>query len=185
MKSKIKNFLMNPWTVSIGAGLIVLFVTIAIDLITAVAILSTLKKVITTIWTGILAFLNYKLKVWWVLIGVAVVVFGLYLYVKYIEYEQKLKENNKPPFLEYTQDFILGYNWKWVWVKNIYGEYGAENLQPVCSHCKTPLVDNWGVYGKGYKCLRCNKIYSSSIPDFDHVKIMIHDNTKRKYFSNE
>ena len=98
MKTKIKNFLMNPWTVSIGAGLIVLFVTIAIDLITAVSILSTLKKVITAIWTGILAFLNYKLKVWWVLIGMAVVVFGLYLYVRYIEYEQKLKENNKPRF---------------------------------------------------------------------------------------
>lgn len=185
MKNKIKNFFMHPWIVGIGTGTVVLILTVLVDLITAVKIFSTLQKVITVIWKAILAFLNYKLKVWWVLIGLAVVVFVLYLFVKYNEYEQKLKENNKPPFLEYTQDYILGYNWKWVWEKDIYGKYGAENLQPVCSHCKTPLVDDWGVYGRGCKCLRCNKIYNGSMPDFDHVKMMIHDNVKRKYFPNE
>ena len=62
MKNKLKNFMMNPWTVGIGTGLILLVVTVAVDLITAVKIFSTLKNVIVTVWKWILAFLNFELK---------------------------------------------------------------------------------------------------------------------------
>ena len=176
---------MHPWIVGIGTGTVVLFLTILVDLITAVKLFSTIKRVITTIWKAILAFLNYKLKVWWVLIGLAVVVFGLYLFVKYIEYEQKQKENNKPPFLEYTQGHILGYSWKWAWRQNVYGKYEVDDLHPVCSRCGTPIVNNMRGCGGSYMCLRCNEVYTLSMPDLSHVKMMIHDNVRRKYFPDE
>ena len=63
MKNKLKNFMMNPWTVGIGTGLILLVVTVAVDLITAVKIFSTLKNVIVTVWKWILAFLNFELNI--------------------------------------------------------------------------------------------------------------------------
>lgn len=97
MKNKFKNFMMNPWTVGVGTGLIVLIVTVVVDLITAVKIFSTLKNVLVVVWKAILAFLNFELKVWWVLAGLAIVVFALNEYVKYTD--KKQQEENKPPFV--------------------------------------------------------------------------------------
>lgn len=183
MKNKLKNFMMNPWTVGIGTGLILLVVTVAVDLITAVKIFSTLKNVIVTVWKWILAFLNFELKIWWVLAGLAIVVFALNEYLKYID--KKQQEENKPPFLDYTKADILGYKWKWYWKKDMYGTYTVDNLHPVCNRCETPLVDNYHGYGGRYKCLRCDEGYVKPMPDFKHIEMMIKDNVRRKYFPNE
>ena len=183
MKSKFKNFMMNPWTVGIGTGLILLVVTVAVDLITAVNIFSTLKNVIITIWKWILVFLNFELKVWWVLAGLATVILVLNEYVKYSN--KKQQQVNKPPFLDYTKADILGYKWKWYWKKDVYGKYVIEDLHPVCGKCETPLVENLYGYGGRYKCLRCNEGYGNPMPDLDHVKMMISDNVRRRYFPNE
>ena len=92
---------------------------------------------------------------------------------------------DKPKFLEYTQDTILGYMWRWNWQKNIYGQYDIENLCPVCSRCNTPLVESFSGYREKYKCLRCEMVYSKELPEFAHVKMLISDNVRRKYFPNE
>ena len=77
MKKKTKDFLMNPWTIAIGSGLLLLIVTIVIDVVSALTILSTIKKIFAVILNGILSFLNFRLKVWWVLLGVVFIVFVL------------------------------------------------------------------------------------------------------------
>lgn len=175
---------MHPWIVGIGTGTVVLILTILVDLITAVKIFSTIKKVSAAICKAVLGFLNYNLKVWWVLISVAVVVFGLYLFDKYIEYEQKQKENNKPPFLEYTHDLILDYEWKWVWERKYDGTYSVEMLHPVCKKCATPLSNSDIGFGR-YICLRCKAEYRQPLPREGDVKMMIRDNVRRKYYPNE
>lgn len=183
MKNKFKNFMMNPWTVGIGTGLILLVVTVMVDLITAVKIFSTLKNVIVTIWKWILAFLNYELKLWWVAVGLAVVVLALYAYLNYCD--KKQLPDNIPPFLDYTKDDILGYRWKWHWLKDRYGKYAVKDLHPVCNLCETPLVENYDIYNACYKCLRCKAEHRRSMPDFNHVKMMISDNVRRRYYPNE
>ncbi len=178
---KAKKFFMNPWTITLGSGLFVLLITIAIDLITAEKIFSTIVTVLSSALDGILAFLNFKLKVWWVITGIAALVFALYLWSKYLD--SKKIEQNDPAFLEYTKDYILNYNWKWRWEKNLYGKYEIENLHPICSECETPLTRANG-YGQLH-CLRCNMTFQQALPDDNEVKMLISDNANRGLFSNE
>ena len=80
---------------------------------------------------------------------------------------------------------ILGYKWRWTWEKDVYGKYYVDELQPICSRCETPLVRNFYGYGAIYKCLRCEEGYSKQLPEFDHVKMLISDNVRRKYFAED
>ena len=90
-----------------------------------------------------------------------------------------------PVFLSYTTDNILQFKWKWRWDKDYYGEYDIENLHPVCSYCDTPLIAGKNYYEECYVCLRCNKKIYRALPEYDNVKMLIHDNVRRKYFPNK
>lgn len=181
---KWKEFLMNPWTVTIGGGLILsIIISVINDLVKKEQVFSTIGTILSMIFNKLLTFLNYRIKVWWLLIGIIVFIILFILFVMYLDHTQTTP--NKPEFLEYTQDILLGYKWKWNWQKDIYGKYCVENLCPICLQCDTPLVDNTYGYGGKYKCLRCGEEYSKPLPDFEHVKMMISDNVRRKYFPNE
>ena len=182
MKKKTKDFLMNPWTIAIGSGLLLLIVTIVIDVVSALTILSTIKKNFAVILNGILSFLNFRLKVWWILLGVVFIVFVLHLISEYCDYKQKA--TSEPKFVEYTKDYILGFYWKWTWDRRYDGKYDIVNLHPVCSKCDTPLTNSDISYGK-LKCLRCNEEYWQHLPSEQNIKLMITDNVRRKYFPNE
>lgn len=184
MKNKWKSFLMNPWTVTIGGGLILsVIISVINDFIKKEEIFSTISVILLTIYKKILLILNYRIKVWWLILGVIALVCIFFLFVMYLDHTQPT--SNKSEFLEYTQDTILGYKWKWNWQKDIYGKYCVENLYPVCSRCDTPLVENFYGYGGKYKCLRCEEGYSKPLPDYQNVKMLIHDNVRRKYFPND
>ena len=94
MKKKTKNFLMNPWVVTTGSGLIVfivtIIVTIIIDVITATKIFSTIGNLFVYIWKAFIIFMNFELKVWWVLIGIILFTLFLYLLAIYIDYQELL-----------------------------------------------------------------------------------------------
>ena len=183
MKSKLKKIIMNPWTVSVGSGLVVLLVTVVIDIFTAEKIFSTIKKILVAVWTFLLTLLNFEIKVWWLLIGIAVLIFALWFWVKHLDSKQSAP--TAPAFLEYTKDTILGYKWKWTWEKDYLGKYRIEQLHPICSKCDTPLVDSVTGYGGRYTCLRCNNGTNKPMPDFNNVKMMISDNVRRRYFPND
>ena len=182
MSNKAKSFWLNPWTVSIGSGLIILGITIIIDLVTAEKVFSTIGKILTSLWNAVLTFLNFEIKVWWLLIGIAFLILGLYLWIKYLDYKQPAAAN--PEFVQYTRDTILGYNWKWTWNKDLYGKYSIESLHPICDVCETPLTIDRAKLGS-LKCLRCSRKFTKEIPSENDIKIMIRDNVRRKYFPNE
>lgn len=184
MKNKLKKFFMNPWTVTIGGGLILsVILSVINDFVKKEQVFSTINTILSTICKVLLEILNYRIKVWWLLVGIIILILIIFIFVRYLDYTHR--NSIEPEFLEYTQDIILGYTWKWNWQKDIYGKYYIENLCPICSQCHTPLIEELIGYGIHYKCLRCNREYYENMPDFDNVKMMIADNVRRKYFPSE
>ena len=184
MGNKLKKFFMNSWTVTIGGGLILsVIISVINDFVKKDQVFSTINTILSAICKVLLGILNYKIKVWWLLVGIIILILIIFIFVKYLDHNHRI--SIEPEFLEYTQDIILGYKWKWNWQKDIYGKYCIEGLCPICSQCGTPLIEELRGYGIHYKCLRCNREYYENMPNFDHVKIMITDNVRRKYFPGE
>lgn len=177
---KLRKFFSNPWTVSIGGTLFGFILTVLRDLVKGDQVLSTFKTIITWFWKVLIIVLTFEIKVWWMLIGIVLLILGLLFYSKILD--SKEEKEIVIPFLNYTQDTILGYKWEWTWEKDYFGKYGAENVHPICDKCDTPLVSQ---YTGRLKCLRCNKTYQKELPDINNVKMMIHDNVKRIYFSGK
>lgn len=183
MKDKWKKFLTNPWTVAIGSGLVLSGISVIIDLTNKKQVFSTISAMFIKICEIFISILNYRIKIWWLLVGLIILILSFMVIVKC--WERTTAKNDKPDFYEYAQDEILGYKWKWTWGQNIYGEYCVEKLCPVCSQCDTPLVEIYQGYGRKYKCLRCETEYFKPMPDFEHIKMLISDNVRRKYFPHE
>lgn len=178
----MKKFFKSPWTLGIGTTVIGgVILSIILDLIKDVSILSTMKSFFVFIWNAIVSFLTFEIKVWWLLIAIAVIVAVLWVVAKC--YDTK-EDNNKSSFLSYTQDYLLGYSWEWTWEKNWEGKYGVENLHPVCTKCKTPLLPTSNFYNQS-KCPRCNTIlnYNSSIET--EVLVLIYYNAKKGNFNKQ
>lgn len=173
----------NPWTISIGSGLILLVVTIIIDAVSAKQIFSTICSIFVAIWNGIVAFLNFDVKVWCILLTVAVIIVALYIALKI--YNANQKPNTEDSYITYRQDYILGFKWRWSWGKDFMGKITIDDLYPVCPDCDTPLtLDNDACsYSRQLKCLRCGKIIYEKLPEENHVKLMISDNARKMYFS--
>lgn len=179
---KVKKFFLNPWTVGIGVAIFSFLLTIIGDVAKGEKILSTFIAIIDWLYNAIHVFLIFDLKVWWVLLGIILLFLLLWIYSKIVD--AKESANTEPKFLQYTQDYLLGFKWEWTWEKDFYGKYSVENLQPICIDCDTPLrYDLTGYYR--LKCLRCNKYYSGNVPQEDDVKTLIYDNVKKKYFKRK
>ena len=178
----MKKFLKSSWAIGIGTTVIGgVLLSIVLDLIQNVSILSTLKSVFVFIWNCIISFLTFEIKVWWLLIAIAVIFFVLWIISKC--YDAKA-DDDKSSFLRYTQDDISGYSWEWTWEKNWEGKYKVEHLHPICTQCKTPLVSTGNYYGH-LKCPRCNALlnYNSSIET--EVLVLIYDNAKKGNFNKQ
>lgn len=176
----MKKFFKNPWTIGIGTTVIGgVALSIVLDLIKKVSILSTMKSILVFMWNSIISFLIFEIKVWWLLIAFAIIIALLWIIAKcYIT-----KENDaQSSFLSYTQDYLLGYSWEWSWEKNWEGKYGVENLHPICTKCKTPLVQSYS-YHSQLKCPRCNNIISFNSSIENEVMVLIYDNAKKNTYN--
>ncbi len=177
----VKKFLKSPWTVGIGTGVISgIILTVICDLIKDISVLSTLQTILKFLWSCIVNILNFNIKVWWILIAIAVIFVALLIIAKI--YDTKL-ENNSKSFLSYTSDYLVGYSWEWTWKKDWDGKYGVENLHPVCTKCKTPLVPTDAFRDK-MKCLRCGDVMYHDQSKEKDALVLIYDNAKKKYSNN-
>ena len=124
----MKRFTKNPWTLGIGTtvvgGVLLSFV---MDWINKVDWLSTLKTVLKFIGNAIVAFLNFELKVWWVLVVLVLLFAALLIYVKILDIKQK---DTPIPFLSYTKDSMLGLSWEWEYRKTYDGKYTISKATP-------------------------------------------------------
>lgn len=175
----MKKFAKNPWVLGIGTTVIGgVLLSSVLDWITGVDCLSTLKIVVKFIVDTIVAFLNFELKVWWVLVAVALIIVVLIIIAKFFD----AKEKNTPiPFLNYTKDSAMGYTWEWEYRETYEGKYTITNLYPVCSKCGMILKQGYTGYGMEMKCLRCNTSQSWENHYRTDAQMLIEDNIKKNY----
>lgn len=176
----MRKIFKNPWVIGIGTAIFGSLFSFLIDILKGKAVFSTLWGVLLSSWNFILSVLNFRLKVWWVIVGIAVVFAVLCMIAKYNEKKNEFDERSAPQFLCYTKDRIQGWNWEWNWRKNYYDKYEIDELHPVCEDCGSPLVDGANYYS--YECVRCRKRYTESMPDYRNIKIFIIDSVNRNLF---
>ncbi len=178
----MKKFLKNPWTLGIGTTVIGgIALSFILDWVKGVDWLSTLKAVGSCVLNAIISFLNFELKVWWILIAVALFFLALVFIAKY--YDAKTK-NEKPSFLSYTKDSVLGYTWEWEYSKGYDGKYTIENLHLICPECGM-ILKHEGSYGYQLECLRCNKTFIFQNVSRSDAQMLIEDNIKKNYLKNQ
>lgn len=173
---RIKKWLKSPAGISIGVTLLGFALTVFYDLIKTKPVLTTIWAILQSIWRFILQCLTFQLRVWWVLLAIAGLIFVLYIAVKIDD--QKHSETNKPLFLKYTKDVIMDWNWEWDWEKQYDGNYAICHLHPICPRCNTPLIHSY----IGGECPRCHYSAYSIIPNDGTVKLLIRDNVKKGLF---
>lgn len=92
----MKKWAKNPWVLGIGTTVIGgVLLSLLLDWIQGIDWLSTFKNVMRFIFNGVVSFLNFEIKVWWLLIAIAIIVVGLFVVAK-ISVSQS---NNIPPHI--------------------------------------------------------------------------------------
>lgn len=179
----MKKFAKNPWVLGIGTTVIGgVLLSFVLDWIKGVDWLSTLKAVTKFIGDAIVAFLNFELKVWWVLVAIALLIVALIIISKILDAKDK---SNPLPFLSYTKDSVLGYTWEWDYRHTYDGKYTITNLHPVCSRCGMILKQVFTVNGIAMKCLRCNTTQKWEDSCQTDAQMLIEDNIRKKYLQNQ
>lgn len=175
----MKKFVKNPWVIGIGTAVIGgVLLSFVLDWIKGVDWLSTLKTIVDCIVNAIVAFLNFELKVWWVLVAITLLIVALLIYSKVLDAKEK---SNHILFLTYTKDSMLGYTWEWEYRETSDRKYSLANLHPVCSNCGMILKQSYTLYGSEMKCLRCNTTHKWEDYYLTDAKMLIEDNIKKNY----
>ena len=167
----------NPWILGIGTtvigGIVLSFV---LDLINGVDLLSTLNVAVIFIVNIVISFLNLKLKVWWLLLGISVIIIVLVIIAKISE----TKKNTELKTPSYIEDRFAGWKWTWNWHFNTYdGNWYVEDLKAHCPKCDTPLFHDR--HDTHFECPRCNfeTDHRSKHKTRKQVEAIIVDNANR------
>lgn len=82
----MKKFIKNPWVLGIGTtvigGVLLAFV---LDWIKGIDWFSTLMVVLNFIINAVVAFLNFELRVWWILVFIALISISLFIISKTLD----------------------------------------------------------------------------------------------------
>ncbi|MCL2405007.1 MAG: hypothetical protein FWC92_05620 [Defluviitaleaceae bacterium] len=172
----MRKWLKSAWGISIVTALFSFILTVSYDWLGDRPIFSTMWSLIIIVWRGIVTFLNFELRVWWIIVGVFTMIVIAYIWSRISD------TSNPAPFLSYRKDSIKGWNWEWRWYKNHYGKWDIDGLHPVCPKCETPIVESFNIYNIAYNCLRCNYSTKDRLPNFEHIKVVILDNIKKDIY---
>lgn len=150
-----KSFWSNPWTIGIGTTVLATFVLKLVD-----GIADT--KILSSIWRGIILFLNLNIRVWWILILlIAVVLTGLIL--SKIQVKESAQEQRWLQFRQMKYKDILI---KWNYQKLYGNNYEINGIKFCCPKDGCELH---------YNCPVCHSFYSTNSIDISEVqKVIIH-----------
>ncbi len=170
----MKKFWKSPWTIAIVPVVIGFVLTVIYDYAKGKNFPSTLVFILSSIWKGVISFLNLNLKVWWILLGIIALIL-IFIFIVFI---LSSRETSTAEWLQYKEDTIDGFHWKWRWGKDDDGLFNICDLHPVCSRCNTPYVPA-NDYRGGPICPRCKHRPYNQLPDLDNVEVIIRDNVNR------
>jgi hypothetical protein len=172
---KNRSWLKSPWTISIGTALFSLLLTMGYDYSKNKPILSTILQILKGIWNFIILFLNFNLKVWWLIAGIIVIITIIYLVISL-----KQKETFKPDFYNYREGKFKLWRWSWSWNYSR-NSWHISDLTAHCPNCDTPLINYTSIYGLVFDCPRCDFKAEGSQCDEPHkIEMIILDNIERK-----
>ena len=156
----------NNWVS--GSGLVIITLMVSgvgyKEIIKKQTITPALSDAFTWVYHTLGSFLNYDVKVWWILSSV---IAGFVIYIIL-----QLNVGNKssptldgfnnfyelPDWLNYKKDKLK--KWMWVWDYNynsISRQYDIVNMRPYCESCKIAMIQD---YGYAYcSCPKCDKEY--------------------------
>ena len=146
-----KNWIRSEWAVGLGATLFGFLLTIGYDFLKQKPVLNTIGNILRGIWNFIISFLNFDIKVWWILCFIVLVIITVLLIAKF----SKNNENSGlPKFLEYKSQWLKGYRFSWYWKKGYDGGWNLANFKIHCPKCDTPMASTQ--YYDKYNCPRCD-----------------------------
>lgn len=164
------KWLKTPIGIGVGTTILGFALTVCYDFLKDKPVLTTIMNALKIIEN----FLNLELKIWWILLGILVLVLILIVVSSCDMFTAD--------WFAYTKDEIMGWKWEWEWEKCSNGMYGATDLHPICPICETPLCSE----DNGHTiCPRCRHTVSSKAPDYSIVESMIKDNIKKGLFPKE
>jgi len=166
MKNKVLWVIIIPIIISvIGAAMY--------DWIKDFPFLHTISNAAVWLYGSLVSFLNFELKIWWILLGIIILI-GVFLIIVYSQPEEK----KAPAFLDYIEDKFGEFVWKWEWGLNHKKQWTIQHLKPHCPICKTPIIEG-GLYGGyTYKCPRCS-YKTDKYEDINDIGTLISDNANR------
>ncbi len=177
--TNIKLYLKNPWTVTIIGGSIAgTLSSLIVDLVKGVNFFSTLYNLIVSTYNWLIIFLNFDLKIWWILIGIIILIGILFLLTN----KKSLNDNESSMnFLKYNNDFINNYSWKWSYDYNsISKKYQLGKTFLLCSKCNTKMYESGLAYANYFECPRCQtKTHFNAQNDINNIRRIISDNIER------
>lgn len=174
---KKKSWLTSSWTIGIATTVLGGLLTILIDSLKNKPILSTIDQVFHFIWICIISVLNFNLRVWWLLVGLAVIIIILY-------FISKDQGEIKPDFYDYKEGILKQWKWTWKWERNSYKKaWEITDMQAHCPRCDTFLIHytNHFYDSENYNCPRCNfNADSDQCEDEGKIRVLICDNIEKK-----
>lgn len=149
-----------------------------LDGIKGIGLWSTLATVTRFVINSIIYFLNINLKVWWVLLAVAILFAALLFISKALDEKEK---KASPTFLTYKRDTMFGYGWEWNYKETYEGKYIITDLHAICPKCGMRLKQG-GLFGTEKVCIRCNTSMHWENELLTDVEMMIEDNIKNSIY---
>jgi len=172
-----EKWIKSPWTISIGTAIFSLLLTMAYDYFKEKPLLSTIGIIIK--WVGNLMWniLFFDIKVWWIIIFLAFILFVMYLIARF-----KNESGFAPSFIDYREDTIKGWRWSWDWkFSERRKAWMITDLKAHCPICNTPMIEESISYQTHFDCPRCDFLVTNKPSDESHkVERIILDNIDRK-----
>ena len=153
--------------------------TLIYDRVKDKPILTTILNWLGTIWGWVKSFLNFELKVWWLIVAILAIALVIIIAIAYSD--KPVGKSGLPAFTSYKKDRFLRWTWRWDWALGKNG-WDIINLTPFCNVCDTQLVNRSNYLEQIIVCPRCNKTIQDYAEGSIEIETLIRDNVRKEHY---
>lgn len=167
----------TPFYVAIVSVTLTGIVKLLTEAFTSIKILDLVIAGVKWVWHAILAFLTFPVPVYWIIIGIGVLVGVVYIIAKSSKETPQQEQQRLPAFYQYRKDVLKKWTWTWDYEVTNRG-HKIVNLTPHCMSCGFPLKYYKSHYGDiSADCPKCppnhHPVYDRQLEDILDIEIMI------------